>query len=435
MRVRAVLKQLPPARALYDLSSDAGPQRIRGTVAPGRDLHNLRFLTQNMSAKDKLACTLDLIKESRDDMRELLELEAERPDRVKLCDIRAHEHLTGMNWVNMEPYNQELTARGMFAAAASDILRYEVVYNFGGVYLDVDIEMIGPLGDLEVDPEGALAAITPDRKGIKCMPNWKGRDAIARTGAYDERCLYLSNCIVAACPRSPLIDAMRQTIALSYKLVGWRCPKETFELDHGHDIEAYWRANITRSTLDLTGPNLVRDILWLRQSGFSWDAMPRECVGRLVRMLSGAQGLLDNSLKDTGKPHCRTDYVWRDDLPAHHEFWQWVAENAVFDMTHIDCDTEAAKLSDCRAASHQRNPKAAEEKKDDDAPFLVNFPKVAKGEILKGLVSTLHEQHRQANPLPSDLQQDQVFRWGSVQWKVINIQGPGAKRKIELERC
>ena len=48
--------------------------------------------------------------------------------------------------------------------------------------------------------------------------------------------------------------------------------------------------------------------------------------------------------KDVGSPFCRIDYVWRDDLPDHLDFWKFISKCAVFPMAQVVCDTELGRL-------------------------------------------------------------------------------------------
>ncbi|WP_163870339.1 TcdA/TcdB catalytic glycosyltransferase domain-containing protein [Myxococcus eversor] len=437
MHLRKILKKYPLARAHYELSAAQDPLKVRGTVRHGRDLHNLRVLSQGMSPDEKLALAKDLINEAADDLEPLRALERAHPERFRLCNLRSHEFLTGMHFLNMDAYDQELTLRGMFAASASDILRYEVLYNYGGVYMDVDIDLLSALGRLEVDASGALVGITPDRKFAASAAAWPGRELIATTPAYTDKSLYLSNCIVAAAPRSPLIDAMRQTIRLAYRLIGWRSPRETFELDPDHLLEGYWKNNTTRSTLDLTGPNMVRDLLWLCSRNVPWEEMPSACLSRLCATLvpskasakkkapapssSSSSSSSSGASASVSPPFDRVAPVWRDDVPEHVPFWQWVAANATFPMVHVECVTEAAGVSDCDAANLQvvsvKAPKAPESE-----PFhFVHFPSIPRGGALKGLLNDLHTNHKIDTPLPLDIKAGDEIVWGAVRWKVTEL--------------
>ncbi|WP_147450040.1 TcdA/TcdB catalytic glycosyltransferase domain-containing protein [Corallococcus carmarthensis] len=419
MHVRKVLSTFPKTRAQYDLSANGDDHGVRQTVKPGRDLHNLRVLTQGMSPDEKLAVSKALIHESFSDLQPLRALAAASNGRLKLCNLRSHEMLTGMHFLNMEAYDQELTLRGMFAAAASDILRYEVLYNFGGVYMDVDIDLLTDLGDLTVDSQGALVGITPDRKGAASAADYPGRKHIACTPDYANKSLYLSNCIVAAAPHSPVIDALRQTIHLAYQLIGWRAPKATFELDPQRKLEAYWTNNITRATLDLTGPNLLRDILWMAYDNTPWQQMPAACIGRLCKSLTPAPAASASAASSPAFD--RVAPVWRDDLDAHVPFWKWVAAHATFPMVHVRCDTAAAAASDCLAANLQTAPKKKGKPPEQEPFHFARFPGVPRGGQLKGMLDDLHTNQGVKTPLPDDIGQGDIFMWASVRWRVVEL--------------
>nr|WP_254627378.1 TcdA/TcdB catalytic glycosyltransferase domain-containing protein [Myxococcus sp. CA040A] len=428
MHVRKILKKYPKARAQYDLSAAHDPLHVRGTVRPGRDLHNLRVLSKGMAPDEKLALARDLIDEAADDLEPLRALERAHPGRFRLCNLRSHEFLTGMHFLNMDAYDQELTLRGMFAAAASDILRYEVLYNYGGVYMDVDIDLLSAFGRLEVDPACALVGITPDREGAASAARWPGRERIATTPAYAGKSLYLSNCIVAAAPRSLLIDAMRQTIRLAYRIIGGRAPREAFALDPDHRLAGYWMDHTTGSTLDLTGPNMVRDLLWLCANHTPWEQLPDECITRLCASLEPskapgpkASASSSGASASASSPFDRVAEVWRDDVREHVPFWQWVAANATFPMAHVECVTAAARVSDCDVANLQvvsaRVLKAPERE-----PFhFLHFPGIPRGGALRGMLNDLHTNHKIDTPLPLTLKVDEEIVWGSVRWRVAEV--------------
>lgn len=75
----------------------------------------------------------------------------------------------------------------------ADLLRLEILYHYGGLYVDMDTEPLRPLGDL-LDGKSAVAAFSPNR--------WKGERVI-------------SNAIMAAEPGHPWIVRCIQTMKIS----------------------------------------------------------------------------------------------------------------------------------------------------------------------------------------------------------------------------
>jgi mannosyltransferase OCH1-like enzyme len=68
------------------------------------------------------------------------------------------EHHTGNGWTyilwtddnteNMQLYNRCFYDATENHASKSDLLRYEILYNYGGIYVDMDFECLAPLDDL-----------------------------------------------------------------------------------------------------------------------------------------------------------------------------------------------------------------------------------------------------------------------------------------------
>ena len=266
-----------------------------------------------------------------------------------MCNIRKHEFLPGqMDWMNRDLYSLELTERGMFFAAASDILRYEILYNFGGVYMDVDLRLTEGLGELDVEADGVRVAIESDKRGSPYSGGeWAGRDRI-KVPAHENKCFYLMNNIVASHPESRFVQALRQAIRFSFDLALLKDARSCLELDRNNLLGAYRKQKITPSTLDMTGPNIIRDVMYLRLLGTSWEEIPRQNVIRLVDALDKAS----RNQKPEG-PCARTEAVWRDDEVAHQPFWRWVADNACFPMRPVNWNTPEANESDCRKAGNQ----------------------------------------------------------------------------------
>jgi len=415
MHTRAQIPVTKPARAEYDKSLDSTePPYFK--AQPGKDIHSLRFLSRDMSPEAKLALAIGLIRNSFAELAPLRDLQAKYKERLKLCNIRKHEFLTGMAWTNLEAYDTELSRRGMFAAAASDVLRYEVLYNFGGVYLDVDIQVEeGGIAAPLVEPDGLLAGITYDT-GASNAPYtgtaWQGRDTLGRPSG-PPRCLYMSNCIVACHPGSRAVDAVRESIARCYGALSGKVATSTTSVPV-EPLRTYWLKNITRATLDLTGPNIVRDVLWLHSQGIAWAEIPAETLRRLLSALADTPQLVNKLAVDEGKLpiHSRVAYLWRDDAPEHQDFWRWVAGHAGFPMARIKFDTEDARNSDCQQAGVQNTGALSAE-----GPSAY-FPRVKVDDILKGTRESLRADHRQLRPVPARLDIGSEIEWGGVLWKV-----------------
>lgn len=434
MHVRRLLRSSHDIRRLYDDSStkdtlgirDKVTLGIRDKVTPGSNRHNHRFLAQLMDKEGTFEMTKELWDEIAHDLHPLEELAEAWPDRLLLADVRSKALEGRIDWHNLELYERELTLRGMFAAAASDILRYEILYNFGGVYMDVDIELTGDLGTLRAHPDLLLAGITPDRAGKPCYKRWEGRDRIEATINYWMKCFYISNCIVAACPGSRAMQAVRETVGLAYACME-KTTRISFQLDPKRLIRNFWDSDITRSTLDLTGPNVVREVLLQVHNGSNWDAIPYAGIKRLVQDLTEFHGKkMPKDFDD--ETFRRVAYVWRDDHRAHLDFWKWISTWAVFPMKKIACDTDAAERSDCRTASTQ--VRREQLKKVQLRKLNPYFPNTGKEGEISGVLSKLHTQYKQSEGLPSDLKPGQILWWGHARWQVVSITKDKGKKPL-----
>ncbi|KZN55569.1 TcdA/TcdB catalytic glycosyltransferase domain-containing protein [Pseudoalteromonas luteoviolacea] len=355
MAVRKTLnKNSQQLRKEYDESSRTPNHPFRGTAASGRDIHNIRFSTKGMDKDQKLALTVAMVKESLNDMAPLRELAADEKyeGRLKLCNLRSHEFLTGMQWLNQDAYHCELTHRGMFAAAASDILRYEALYNYGGIYLDVDIELTKAFGELSVEDGMMLAALTPDKHGEDYQGSkWPGRTDLELVEVHGDKSLYLSNCAMAANKGSIVVDLIRKAIHSAYEVI----LNSDSPLENAGLLKDYWQSNITRSTLDITGPNIVREVMMLYAKGTPVEKIPSICSIRLINFINNYRSITDNQKKpEDFEVMSRPAYVWRDDDVAQQWFWQWVARYAALPMSAFKLDTDGAEESDCRKAGNQK---------------------------------------------------------------------------------
>ena len=133
---------------------------------------------------------LDGVSKQRDFVSEILGA----VPNVQLKDVGVD--LSGMN--NADLYRQEMGDWGGNMAAASDILRVEILIAFGGVYLDVDLECMQPFGTFTV------------RKDLAKFGNWVSPQGEPR----------VNNAIIAAAKDSKLLKAYRARIQRNYGIKG-----------------------------------------------------------------------------------------------------------------------------------------------------------------------------------------------------------------------
>ena len=327
----------------------------------------LKSQTKTSAEYEKLALVWFLDNRSKEAFRSIRKLKDDNKDRVTLCNIRDHKFIPGapgstMQWLNKDLLDMEMAFRGIFPAAASDILRYEILYNFGGIYMDVDLELTSAVPDSKLEVEANLALCAPLDSQVEredaSQPYQKATEE-----THSGMCFYASNGILAVHPRSKFVDHLREAIKLAYSLLGlpFGKPKNLI-------LKHYWLKLVNKATIDLTGPNLVREIqyqLFLQDSKpprWKPDEIPAHAVDRLIIALGKhtdlwltpqkPEGVDTNAaLKNDNYP--RFAKLWEDNDPRYYKFWNWVFSNTYFPMEYVNWNTDAAKKSDTKAAGKQ----------------------------------------------------------------------------------
>lgn len=132
---------------------------------------------------------------------------------------------------NRSAYDHEVIGRNGAYPAASDIARYEILYNYGGVYTDIDLECLQSLASsLESHPDLMVVGLRVNKKDAdgNVMP-------------------YFSNALLASHAKSQMLADFIQKIGEKYQSL------------KGNEFEGdryFSRPN--RSAIDLTGPNALR---------------------------------------------------------------------------------------------------------------------------------------------------------------------------------
>ena len=382
-------------RRLYEM--ERGPRAQPS--ARGRDIRNLQFMTevlkidartlQNLTARSKVQAfqedfhryrqerrlqsdqktvlALYLIDRSQNAFLPLRQLSAQSGGRLKLCNVRSHEFLPTRiggrkQWLNRDLYDEEMASRGIFPAAASDILRYEILYNYGGIYMDVDLELRASLGTLTVERDLALCAYE-DAKGPPRRPTANLQFQQATAATHGGQPLYAMNNIVATHAKSGFAAMLRKAIRTAYD--NMKLGDSRNAAVGGGVLRDYWERVINKATVDITGPNLVRDLQYLRYRGFSADEIPTVTMLRLVWALAAHRDLWDDESDDVRQAMDTADEllyvafprfakVWRDDDPVYAGFFTWVYHHTYFPMHKVNWKTDAAQQSDTKAAAGQR---------------------------------------------------------------------------------
>jgi hypothetical protein len=385
----------PALRKFYE--SDVDPKGQRS--APGRDIRNFRFLREAVKqplgfvkdpeAQERLGAfqadfkeyrskhypdqdddtvlALYLIHRSQVAFNPIRELASQHPDQIKLCNVRSRKFVpttvgTGMQWMNRDLFEEEMALRGMFPAAASDVLRYEILYNYGGIYMDVDLELVEELGSLSVEDNLARCAV----EDAKAAPRktWSLPYQRMTKDTHGGKCLYAMNNIVATHARSEFSDVLRKAIRLAYDAMTPGNSRGS-QLDaKGNTLQRYWGQVINKATVDMTGPNLVRDIQYCLYREFELTKIPALTVQRLIQALRTYIELWDGKSHEqqqnmdeaqilTFDAFPRFAKIWRDDDPAYSGFWQWVCDHTYFPMEKVNWRTDDARKSDTKAAARQ----------------------------------------------------------------------------------
>jgi mannosyltransferase OCH1-like enzyme len=109
-----------------------------------------------------------------------------------------------------DPIRPEILERLRAPVERADILRLEILYRYGGVYVDTDLECLRPVGDLLADEDFVGVCLKPGR---------------------------MTNTFIASAPRHPLLDrALREL----------------------QPMDVYWTMSSTNSIKDVAGPPLLR---------------------------------------------------------------------------------------------------------------------------------------------------------------------------------
>ncbi len=329
------------------------PEKVQAFLDRYRAFYDSRDNAGKHQGDQKLALALFLIDETAKAFEPLRHLQESNSDRVRLCNLRSHEFLPGapggtMNWMNSDLYNREMAYRGIFPAAASDILRYEILYNYGGIYLDVDLQFQERLGQLTVEENLARCAVEEDAKGTpRGDSSEEYHQKTAKT--HGGKCFYAMNNIVATHKGSRFADLLRKCIRYSY---------DEMDQDGDRIVKRYWKDIPNKATIDLTGPNLVREIQYCLYKGFSPRDIPEKSYKRLEAALKKHEAKMSEKHFDTIADLQRDDFprfakIWRDDDKRYVAFWNWVWAHTYFPMEKVNWHTPAAAQSDTKAAAQQ----------------------------------------------------------------------------------
>lgn len=258
-------------------------------------------------------------------------------------------------------YAIEMSNRGINFAGASDIVRYTALAQHGGVYLDVDLLLKKNLGNLTVEDHGLRAGVLPSKDLIRGPT--KDSPFQKSTKIFDPNPAYVMNGALATHRASRTAIRMRDWVEYIYEQI---LPGDG-STPSSLTISSYWHLMPTKSTLDITGPNLVRDALFYSYShdreatasdGKDKKEFNEWCRKRLSLILK-ALGSVKNAYEkqffgwrsdDTFKvmdvlPFNRHAEAWPDGELLYQGWWQWYNDKALFPMDPVDFETAGNKPS------------------------------------------------------------------------------------------
>lgn len=153
---------------------------------------------------------------------------------------------------NFQIYKNEMVARGTNFGAASDILRIEILYKYGGVYVDTDVKTTENFGVIDADrSHPRFSAVDP---------RWAGKGAgVTRADWQDDdwwknvpTTPKISNSIIASHAKCDGLKSYRKLITANYN-----------GLMKSDEMRDTYQSDIRKSTLRMTGPTAAE-----RSSGY-----------------------------------------------------------------------------------------------------------------------------------------------------------------------
>ncbi|KTB81988.1 hypothetical protein AO072_16295 [Pseudomonas syringae ICMP 13102] len=218
---------------------------------------------------------------------------------IKNVQIRDLSNSKDIRLKNKDAYQHEIIGRNGAYPAASDIARYEILHEYGGVYADIDLECMRPLsGVLHAHPDLMLVGL-----------------AQAKSEASGSTTPYFANALLAAHPGSKMLSDFIDKIGEDYK----RLKGNEFRGDR-----YFSRPN--KSTIEATGPNGLRGHV---------DAVIRKAQGLSSLMRDDAVSL--------------SERIWGQDLSQNKDFWSSLKTHFNFPENYVNFETDEQQNSATKA--------------------------------------------------------------------------------------
>ncbi|AZC83998.1 TcdA/TcdB catalytic glycosyltransferase domain-containing protein [Pseudomonas chlororaphis] len=215
---------------------------------------------------------------------------------IEICDL---SNSNDIQLKNKEAYQHEIIGRNGAYPAASDIARYEILYKYGGVYADIDLECMQPLsGELQAHPDLMLVGL-----------------AEGKNEASGSATRYFANALLASHPSSKMLSDFIDKIGEDYQnLKGNEFSGDRY----------FSRPN--KSTIELTGPNGLRGH-----------------VDTVIRKAQEQPQLMRNDVLSL------SERIWDQRQPQNKDFWSSMESHFKFPDNYVNFETEEQQQSATKA--------------------------------------------------------------------------------------
>lgn len=237
------------------------------------------------------------------DMNTLVSLQKRFGD-INNVQVRDLSNTADIRLQNKAAYMHEIVGRNGGYAAASDIVRYEIVGEYGGTYTDIDLECVQNLeGALNAHPDLMLVGLMKDKKDTRI-----------------EATPYFANALFSSHPGSTMLAGLVNHIGQKYAAM------------KGNEFTGdryFSRPN--KCTIETTGPNALRSH-----------------VDRVIKSAQDVPHLVRDDVASL------SDMLWDKDLPQNQEFWRRVDTHFKFPEGYVNFETEEQQNSATKAMAGGR---------------------------------------------------------------------------------
>lgn len=280
-KFNAEMAAFEEASGVEDVASDAGGKSVEERLLE-MDAAKLDHYVRGFDASMATSGARDVrTPEGRAQFDALQDYLRDMVPNVRLRDVADPDEITLQN---KDAYNCELINRGGQLPAASDILRYEILNQHGGIYSDIDLGCNEPLDFSRIQSHPDLMLVG--------LPGAKGESSESTTP-------YFANALLAAHPGSSAVQGMIDRIGNFYDTM------------QGNTLDGRrYHEHINKSVIEVSGPS------GLRQHIASVIGLPEADAEKL-------------SLR-----------IWEKDLPENQPFWQAVDSHITFPPEFVEFETE-----------------------------------------------------------------------------------------------